>query len=623
MFSIKFQNSGIKKFFISMLLIISLSQFSCEELTYSPSGDNNYNLVPPDLSMELNLEEIEDSALVWGTVRINYTINTYGKEFRSVECYLDSELVSVSYYLSSYLEFDSRNYSDGTHSIILLLTAESGSGSLADKLGSEYVVLMKEFVMVIQNEVPPTPVTILNIETSSGYAKLLWSKYAFSNFESYNIYTRIFVPPYNYYTNITLVATIENKDSIEWIDDVFVGGDVTYTIDVITTDGTLQGIPFRFVSGAQIVGWEDVDGDSVSFTWSRCTTDSTFDGYELYAQSYPWGGEHYSNIASINDINDTIVKASIGFGLRRECFIKTVSTNSNNQFLDSFSPLELVYTGSIIPEFNNFEYVQANNSIYLTSEDSSFRLDATTQQVLAKGKYEIDVSFDGTRGYAYKDLSQIVEIDPFTLNEIRIIDLQDLLTGNNKINAMFTGKPNIVYCNTYDDIKMIDVDAHEIISKRELSWTIPSIELSSPHGYLIIEVHGGSWRPYLIEIDLSLDSMGYAGDTMENLNSLAFSYSGNLDVAIDTDGNKIWTSTHNGQNYVTTTEFNIPEEIIFPSRDPVSGLIGGIANGEFVIYDVNSQSEFRRIKLSPVFDGRIFLFDSKVYGTYGTYMQLD
>jgi hypothetical protein len=325
----------------------------------------------------------------------------------------------------------------------------------------------------------------------------------------------------------------------------------------------------------------------------------------------------------INDINDTIAKASIGFGWRRDCFIKTVSNNSYNQFLDSYSPLEEVYVGSIIPEFENFEYTAATNSIYLTSEDSSFRLDATTHKLLSKGKYGIDVCFDGTRGYAFKDLSKIVEIDPIALNEIREIDLQDLLTGNNKIKAMFTGKPNIVYCNTYDDIKMIDVDAHEIISKRELSWTIPRIAQSSPHGYLIYEIHGGSWIPYLVEIDLSLDSMGYVGDTMEEFNSLGFSHSGNLDVAINTYGNKIWTSAHNGNNYVTTTEFNIPEDIIFPSRDPVTGLIGGLASGEFVIYDVNSQSEFRRIKLSPVFDGRVFLFDSKVYSSYGTYMEID
>lgn len=134
----------------------------------------------------------------------------------------------------------------------------------------------------------------------------------------------------------------------------------------------------------------------------------------------------------------------------------------------------------------------------------------------------------------------------------------------------------------------------------------------------------------MIEIDLSLDSMGYAGDTMEDLNYLAFSHSGNLDVAIDTDGYKIWTSTHDGQNYLTTTEFSIPEEIIFPTRDPITGLIGGFSNnsGDFVLYNVNSQSEFKRIKVSPNFYGigleeNIILFDSKVYSTYGTYLELN
>ena len=346
------QNRNIKSIFFQVLLVFSLSLISCDELTYSPSGENYHRLQPPDTSMEINLEEIGDTAYVWGTTTINYTLNTYGKEFVSVELYLDSVLVTSSYNLT-HMIFNSQNYEDGKYEAIMLLTAESGSGSLADKLGLEQVVLIKEFVIVIQNEIPPSPVTISNIETSNGYAKLMWPKYTFSNFESYNIYTRIFVPPYNFYTNVTLVATIENQDSTEWIDNVFVGGDITYKIDVVTLDGTIQGNPFRFVSGARIIEWEGVNGDSINFTWSRCTTDSTFDGYELYARAYPWGGDYYSKIATINDINDTNATASIGFGWRRDCFIKTISNNTNNQFLHAFSPLELVYEGSIIPEFEN------------------------------------------------------------------------------------------------------------------------------------------------------------------------------------------------------------------------------------------------------------------------------
>ncbi len=622
MCSKKDKKRRLEKTFAFILILAFLFFLSCEELTYSPSGENKYNIDPPELSMELNLEEIEDTAYVWGTVRINYRVNTYGKEFTSVECYLDSEFVSISRNML-YLEFNSRNHADGAHSLILLLTAKSGTGSLADKLGLEYVVMMKEIVMVIQNEIPPTPVTP-NIETSSGYAKLSWTKYPYSNFKSYKIYTRIFVPPYNYYTNVTLRATIENKDSTEWIDDIYAGGDITYTVDVTTTDGTIHGNSFRYVSGAEIMEWNDVDRDSVNFKWSRCPTDSTFDSYELYIDD--------SKIAALNNINDTTATARIGFGRKINCFVKTVSKNSTNQFLDSYSPLELVYIGSQIPEFQKFEYIPATNSIYLTTADSSFRLNAATSEVMAKGKYAIDVCFDGTRGYAYKNLLQIVEIDPGSLNEIRTINLQDLLTSNNQIVNIFTGTPNIVYCNMNRDIRMIDIDDLEVVSKMIVPGHTPRISQSSPQGYLINVNYGINSSHYIVKVDLSLDSNGINGLYINDPNCVSFSYSGNLDMIINTYNSKIWTSTHNGNNYVTIKEFIIPANIIFPSRDPVTGMIGGFTSGfsEFVIYDVNSQSEFKRVKVSKNFAnwgfgeiGKIFLLDSKVYSTFGTFMELE
>ncbi|MBK7228123.1 MAG: hypothetical protein IPH97_04480 [Ignavibacteriales bacterium] len=608
------------KFYNYLLLILAFSYLSCDEFTYSPSGENFESIELPDTRMEINLQDIGDTAVVWGTTKINYNFNTYGKEFNSVELYLDSLLVARSSNLN-YLIFNSKNYPDGNHQIVLLLTAKSGSGSLADQLNLEYVVLVKEFVMTIQNNTPPKPLSISKIETSSGFAKLTWPKYKFSNFESYRIYAEIYVPPYDY-SNEYLKTTIENRDSTTWIDDQYVGGKIKYTIDVVTSDGIIYGDPFEFEAGtAKINTWEVLDVNNVKIVWNRCKTDSTFSSYELYKKAYPW-----DMVASITDINDTLITTAVGFGKKIDFFVKTVSKRNIDFFLNSFSPIESIFIGNPIPAFNQLEYIQATNSIYLTRSDSTFRLDASTNQLLAKEKYMSDVSFDGTRGYALKDLSQIVEIDPISLNEIRTINLQDLLIATNRINKIFTGKSNIIYCNTYNQgILMIDVDAHQIVTKRQLFDRNPTIYQSSPHGYLIHERTGGGSNGNVFRVDLSIDSIVNSGLYVQDYKCIGLSYTGNLDMIIDSYASRIWTATHNGIDYVTFKEFNVPQEILYPTRDPKSGLIGGFEHsfGYFVIYDVNTQSEYKRIKLSSGFSGNIYLFDSKVYSTNGVYMELN
>lgn len=608
------------KFYNYLLLILAFSYLSCDELTYSPFGENFESIELPDTRMEINLQDIVDTAVVWGTTKINYNLDTYGKEFNSVELYLDSLLVARSHNLNS-LTFDSKNFQDGNHHIVLLLTAKSGSGSLADQLNLEYVVLVKEFVMTIQNNTPPTPISISKIETRSGFSKLTWPKYKFSNFESYRIYAEIYVPPYDY-SNEYLRTTIENRDSTTWADDQYVGGKIKYSIDVVTSDGIIYGDPFEFEAGtAKINNWEALDGNNIKIVWNRCQTDSTFSSYELYKKAYPW-----DMVASITDINDTVITTPVGFGKKIEFFVKTVSRRNIDFFLNSFSPIESIFIGKSVPAFNQLEYIQATNSIYLSRSDSTFRLDASTNQLLAKDKYMSDVSFDGTRGYALKDLSQIVEIDPLSLNEIRTINLQDLLIATNRINKIYTGQSNIIYCNTYNQgILMIDVDAHQIVTKRQLIDHNPTIYQSSPHGYLIHERTGGWSNGNVFRVDLSIDSIINSGLYVQDNKCIGLSYTGNLDMIIDSYASRIWTVTHNGIDYVNFNEFNVPQEILYPTRDPISGLIGGFEHSfnYFVIYDVNTQSEYKRIKLSSDFSGNIYLFDSKIYSTNGVYMELN
>ena len=618
-------NNKLKIFSIYIFLIAVLPFISCEELTYTPTGQNQKNIDPPNTSMEINLENIGDTVICWGTTTFSYTFNTYGKTFNYVELYLDSELVALSRSLTL-ISFDSRNYADGEYIVTLLLSAQSGSGSLADKLGSEYVVLAKRFVMVIQNEIPPTPLIISNIETRDGYTKLTWPKYKFSNFESYRVYSTVYAPPYNYSSEY-FRTEIQNQDSTVWIDNIYTGGQVVYTIDVKTKDGIIFGSPYQYESGtASIIDWQDIDGDNVKIIWNRCKTDSTFEKYELYKQPHSSSSENYTLVATISNINDTVFTTEIGFGLKLDFFVKTVSKHSINYFDNSFSKLETIYIGQSVPVFNKLEYIPATNSIYLSAKDSSFRLDAATNQILAKSKYGIDVCFDGTRGYAYKDLSQVVEIDPISLNEIRTINLQDLLINNDRINKIFTGTANVIYCNTNTEgILMIDSDTHEIITQSPPQTYNPYIFQSSPHGYLI---HGSNSTYYnnglVIKINLDINPIVYNGLYVNDRNKLSFSYYENLDMIIDTYASRIWTATHNGNDYVTYLIFDIPQEIRFPERDPITGMIGGFTTtNKFVIYDVNTQNEFKSIKLSSGFGGKIFLFDSKAYSTEGTYIELN
>ena len=59
------------KFYNYLLLILAFSYLSCDELTYSPFGESFESIELPDTRMEINLQDIVDTAVVRGTTKIN------------------------------------------------------------------------------------------------------------------------------------------------------------------------------------------------------------------------------------------------------------------------------------------------------------------------------------------------------------------------------------------------------------------------------------------------------------------------------------------------------------------------------------------------------------------------
>ena len=175
----------IKKQFFSFLLpfIAIIFLFSCE---FSPSGydfkeiDNTF---PQNLEIELSDEG--DEIYVWGKIDLTFNIDLKGREietsFLSIN---DDRLVELG--KNNSYELNSTVYPDGNYILGLDIVASSGTGSLAAAFETEFLLIQRQWLIIINNS-PPDQVKIASIKPDQGTLEIDWLKCSDFNFQEYNI----------------------------------------------------------------------------------------------------------------------------------------------------------------------------------------------------------------------------------------------------------------------------------------------------------------------------------------------------------------------------------------------------------------------------------------------------
>lgn len=612
-------------------VIASLFFFnSCNSLVYSPNDEYYVDIQQPTANLSINLDNAEDTIYVRGNTEFNYTVDVKDKQFASVVFYLNSEEIDYTSNRNTFL-FHSNNYNDGTYNFRLEVLAFSGSGSLADKLHSEYLVSAQNWTVIIDNQTVYDDFDIDSVKAVNGNLKISWKKYPFYNFEQYRIY-KAKVSDNGITQSYNQIGTIFNKQINYFLDTTYVGGKFKYKVEAKTYGNIYKSIEKLYSDNSMLLlPLNILDNERVEVKWNKNKYYSNFKYYYLEkATTFNAVNGWYDQVGIFNNINDTSFVDTMGFGYEMVYRLTTKSGQYNYYFSNTVTG----YTGqqlNEIYEITRIQHIPILNSIYLNGQ---YRYDANTLKLLNSGTSHIEVSKKGTYAFTneennYYPPHTFTSVDPVTLQNGTSFHT-DLLMHYYSTNPKFlvseTG--NCFYLSyrykdptTYGPPAKVFIKTNppQVIykdSSYDYSERILISNLSNEGEYLFI------W-PNVFKLNGNSVTKLYTVNTILYLQRITFSQTGTEYLLSENQSIEIFNCSNNS----LVKSINIGVDLNNIMIDESTGYLGGNVNNAntYRIYDLNNGNLVMQIKLaydSSNEPGTCYLVNSHLFAYNGHYINL-
>ncbi|MDX5435622.1 MAG: hypothetical protein LPK03_00400, partial [Pontibacter sp.] len=153
-----------------MLLLLC----ACE---FEPSGSHFEEINPtPTNNINIDLNKAADTIYAKGPITYNLYLQLPGKQLRSYQVLMDGTVIKQGQNTSDVIYIDTKKYADGVHELKVLVESNTGTKSMADKAGYEYMQVYRTWTLILDNA-PPTPVQITRLVAEDGTIKLAWDTY--------------------------------------------------------------------------------------------------------------------------------------------------------------------------------------------------------------------------------------------------------------------------------------------------------------------------------------------------------------------------------------------------------------------------------------------------------------
>lgn len=298
-----------KILFISMLIFFTSCTYEPFDIYENPV---NTNLTEPQIiNLELNVNA--DTLWVYGNQIMKYHFKSSNEKqsIIGLEIYIDGEFYESVMSDNGEFNFLQSLLSEGIHKMKILLYTKSGTGSIADRLNGESILLSKEWVVMADYSNKDVTYTIEN-----GYLKLQWEMYKNLDLKSYKIQ----------YTGST-----QNN---YFVDSLYYGQKRTVNITVEKTNGDI--IPWTSLDLEENIPkpvLKQGDNYSYYFTWTKSPYyNSVKYLYQLYADYLSNYGDYGSK-----SVNDTIYHTNLHFSDSYNFILYTLPKNHNENFADYMS----------------------------------------------------------------------------------------------------------------------------------------------------------------------------------------------------------------------------------------------------------------------------------------------
>lgn len=316
--------------------------------TYNPSGTNfqekEATVVPVNVVLSLDPAlEADDILKIADRVEYSYRVFPNGRSNLRISLQLgqrqleNKDLSYTELTRKHNSAFFSQQFDDGMYDLKMVVTANSGSGSLADLTRNETVQFTYTWKVEIDNA-PATAPQINEIEANNGVVRINWNPYDRPRFNYYQVKRVNETGNSEFYRFPENV--IFNRYTTTATDPGFIGGKATYAVIVsdMYTMGT--GDFYSLEESYPVFTEYEINGSDLTLSWSECLFPGNFGKYVLQ-ETYNSGGIRKSwEFENVTHTSHTITDFSEnhGFIYRLITIPKVPYQSWQNQTVDTLTP---------------------------------------------------------------------------------------------------------------------------------------------------------------------------------------------------------------------------------------------------------------------------------------------
>ena len=580
--AIKLGLSTGKVIIIFVLVLFTSCIYEPFDIYENPVNPNP--TAPQITNLELNVNA--DTLWVYGNQKLKYHFKSSNENqaILGLKIYIDG--VMCDSVMSDNGEFNilQSALSEGVHKMNILLYTKSGTGSIADKLNGEAMLLSKEWVVMADYSKKDVTYTIEN-----GFLKLHWERYKNIDLKYYRIQ----------YSGTT-------KDDY-FVDSLYYGAQRTFNITVEKTNGDI-------ISWGSLVMAENIakpelkisDSNTYYFTWHKSPYYNSIK-YRYDFHNTDDGSPAYGDYGYKKG-NDTVYIGKLHFSERFYITLTTVPKNLTEQtndymiypsgYLSQYAgePANIrdntLYTSAdTLTAFytkNVYKYFVSGETVYDEPIIQGSSFGTGHLQISARGKFLLgkyyDSSGSGMRYFAKNlssgKVSQVNFVDPnYTIVDKRY----DLNISDNGIGIFKLSTKVFLY----DFINNI-----EIASKTFASATDNGASFKiSPDGKHYIALI--SSQPMLLDV---YKINGASLEKMYSLESGTTKYQFNpIDPNMITAIKDKTLSVIQCEPYALLRKIEFASNEVFMNIDYFNNEVLSINANQFIIRSLNSGNEIKRI----------------------------
>jgi hypothetical protein len=415
-FHFRLKYSLIPLVFILGCFIVLILQVGCE---YNIEGDYFRDITKPDTNrfISMELDPADSAYLLTAPAVFHYDLNTFGLKIYNVKVFVEKILVFEGSTAENTFSINTDSYYPGDYTLSLVVTTNTNSLSLADLVGYEGLVFMRTWRVHIDSRAPNS-VNLTTIFNDKGMLRVEWQPYQRLNFQQYRIWARYTGSDLTTYQS--LVGEVDDQMQTWYYDTTYIGGKVSYWIEVMAHNEFAAGDTMEFESkGTQLqLAWQK--GDSALFYWHPEFPGSTYSyRISVYTEAYnnPWENIYYTT-----DPNDTFfVAKKLRFGQVMNYKLECIPKKTLITYQSPYSTVNILKlkTGTVMPVFNKIFRSQYESAVYLGTESKilKFNIDDNeiTDQLSGIVSHKWIATPDGKHIYSWNDAGVVqYNTDNFT-----------------------------------------------------------------------------------------------------------------------------------------------------------------------------------------------------------------